>query len=307
MDQGGYRVNGGVGFAVNEPSAIVSCSRSKRFRFDDNRQSPFGASERQLLFSCLARFCQTKSVESLPLAIGISGSLPTHRGFGSATAIRLGCLEAAAFALGLPLRRQTLALASGRGGTSGIGINTYFEGGACFDLGRKADADLLPSDVLEHRHTPPLLLRRVPMPDWPIGICIPLLKGTSIAAEKAFFQKTCPIETRSVHQTLYEALFGVFAAIIEKDIASFAIALKTIQQTQWKKAERGIYGRKLLELEEQIYCHGASIVALSSLGPGLMFLAPNINEVARQLTTIDRRNRFFVTTAHNHGRSITHG
>jgi beta-ribofuranosylaminobenzene 5'-phosphate synthase len=145
------------------------------------------------------------------------------------------------------------------------------------------------------------------MPRWPMGICIPFFRGTSIAAERAFFQKTCPIETRSVYKTLYEALFGVFAAVIEKDTEAFAAALKAIQRTQWKKAERDIYGRKLIELEQQIYSCGASAVALSSLGPGLVFVGGNVYEIVKRMTSLAPKSHFFVTTGHNRGRSITHG
>jgi beta-ribofuranosylaminobenzene 5'-phosphate synthase len=216
-------------------------------------------------------------------------------------------LEAAGLILSLPVGRQNLVAASGRGGTSGIGINTYFDGGACFDLGRKADTELLPSDVLEHRHNPPVLLRRAPMPRWPIGVCVPNFKGTSIAGEKAFFEKVCPIETHEVQRILYQALYGVFAAILEKDVATFALALKAIQHTRWKKAERDIYGRRLLDLEARLYSYGASVVALSSLGPGLIFLAPDIREVERRMKQVDSKSVLFVTTAQNRGRSIDYG
>jgi beta-ribofuranosylaminobenzene 5'-phosphate synthase len=212
---------------------------------------------------------------STSIHVEIEGDLPTHFGLGSSTAIRLGCMEALYILNNLKPKSENLIMSSGRGGTSGIGINTYFLGGFIVDLGKKTDqSPHCPSSTAEDRSKLPLMMQRVQMPEWEIGICIPrsIIHKTE-EEEKEFFDRTCPIPQNKVYEILYNIIFGVYAAVKENDKQTFSLAIRRIQKTAWKFAERTEYGKSLLEIENKLYKFGATSVGMSSLGPSLFYFA----------------------------------
>lgn len=136
MNEGGYRINGGAGLAIQTPSLKIHCSISDRFSLIDKRE--FSLSEQEIFR--IKKIIKQEVIGyqySKNIGIEIQGEMPTHFGFGSGSAIRLACLEALHLLNKNEPEREKLVYSSGRGGTSGIGINTYFEGGFIVDLGKK--------------------------------------------------------------------------------------------------------------------------------------------------------------------------
>jgi beta-ribofuranosylaminobenzene 5'-phosphate synthase len=170
---------------------------------------------------------------------------------------------------------------SKRGGTSGIGINTYFNGGFVFDLGIKSENNLLhPSSIAYRDGVIPTVLFNGNSPNWPIGLCIPKqIENKTEDEEINFFEKNCPIDKSLVHEILYESTFGIAASIIEGDYKTFCNAVNKIQKTKWKLLERSLYGHRLIEIENALLKLGADCVGMSSLGPGLFFTGKNIEEI----------------------------
>jgi len=110
------------------------------------------------------------------------------------------------------------------------------------------------------------------MPDWKIGICIPLtISHKSQAEERAFFKRTCPLPAEAVYETLYHSLFGLYAAILDADRTTFCRALRAVQACAWKKAERLEYGSALLQIEQALYTNGAEAVACPAWAPVYFF------------------------------------
>ena len=273
MHADGYRVNGGIGFALEEPKGLLKCSVSEKFKFNDTRDSPFLNHELDQLRIAVE---ETKSLLNLNnnISVTLAGGILTHFGMGSGTAIRLGCLEALLSLNKRVYEKSDLIFYSQRGGTSGTGINTYFDGGFVFDIGtRNQGNELLPSSKA-HNPSPPLVLQRIDMPDWTVGLCLPkTLKRKTQEEEVQFFRKTCPISTPESYRVLYHSLFGTYASLKENDFESFAKSIKEIQACEWKYKERLEHGEGLIELEKSLYELGANCVGMSSLGPLLFFFA----------------------------------
>lgn len=304
MHTGEYRINGGIGFAIDAPACELAFSHTTDFTIDDQRADPLSAGELHRLRSILQTE-QTRQGFDNAITVYIGGKMRTHSGFGSGTAISLACLEALHRINGSTPSPAQLISASGRGGTSGIGIHTYFTGGCVFDLGRPVEGK--PHAPSNQTIAPqiPLVLDRCPMPEWDIGICIPLtIPHKTQAEEQAFFKRACPLPAGAVYETVYHSLFGLYAAIREADWTAFCLALRAVQECSWKKAERLEYGAALAEIERSLYTCGAEAVGMSSLGPSLFFLANDVMDVVNKMQVARPDCECFPTCPNNNGRSL---
>lgn len=304
MHSGEYRINGGIGFAIDAPACELAFSATSDFVIDDQRPDPLATSELDRLTSVLQAE-QVRQNFPTALAVSIGGKMRSHSGFGSGTAISLACLEALHWLNGSSPSPAALISASGRGGTSGVGIHTYFSGGCVFDLGRSVDQELhAPSNRMTD-FQPPLVLDHLPMPEWDIGICIHLgIPHKTQAEEQDFFEQVCPLPAEAVYETLYHALFGLYAAVREADRAAFCRALRAVQECAWKKAERLEYGSALVEIEQALYACGADAVGMSSLGPSLFFLADDVADVVSKMQLARPDCEWLRTRPANGGRSL---
>ena len=304
MHADGYRVNGGIGFALEEPKGILKCEVSKTFEFNDTRNLPLSYSELEQIHRTVE---ETKSSLSLTnnISVSLEGGMLTHFGMGSGTAIRLGCLEALLILNKKVYQTNDLISYSQRGGTSGIGIHTYFSGGFVFDIGIKNQGkEFLPSSRAQNP-LPPLVLQRIDMPHWSVGLCLPkTLKKKTQEEEIQFFRKTCPISPQESYKVLYDSLFGTYASLRENDFESFVKSIREIQACAWKDKERSEHGEGLIELERSLYDLGASCVGMSSLGPLLFFFGPNHKIESIKNGMRDEDCDLIFTLASNVGREI---
>ena len=279
MHAGAPRINGGIGFAIEGPHALVVAKAASCIMVEDHRRWPMGTVELGQLRTAIVDLGDRLGVLG-GATIRIEGEMRTHVGMGSATAIRLAALEAFALANGKKLDRAVLLESSGRGGTSGVGVNSYFEGGLICDLGRKGNDRFAPSS--QSGATPPALaLPSIRMPDWPILLCLPNnLQPKTQAEEIDFFARTAPIPSSSSHEASYVALFELYAAAAEGDFAAFCRGVERMQLSAWKRAERVEYGDSLAIINKALLDAGARCVGMSSLGP-LLFCLANAGDLAR--------------------------
>lgn len=233
---------------------------------------PMGPDELQQLLGTLERFAEARLLRSGGQIV-LEGEMRTHVGLGSATAIRLASLEALAIVNGSSVDRAAIVRASGRGGTSGIGVNSYFDGGLVCDLGRACGGDFLPSSRAD-ASSPQLALPSVAMPDWPILLCLPRdIPGKTQPEEIEFFERTAPLSAESSYEASYIAMFELYAAAVDSDFAAFCRGVERMQSTAWKRAERAQYGTRLAAISDGLRRGGARCVGMSSLGPLLFCLA----------------------------------
>ncbi|QTE36117.1 hypothetical protein J3L18_23735 [Mucilaginibacter gossypii] len=305
MNDVGLRINGGIGFSINEPFIEIKILESKTFDITDNRSVPMDDLQRSRLKIKLEAIRQKLSL-NLNVNVVITGSLPTHSGFGSGTIIRLACIEGLLIINEYVFNRDELVQMSGRGGTSGIGIRTYFKGGYVFDIGHKNwGQKLLPSSNKESNPIQTLLISEGNIPKWSIGICYPIHPIPMTDTENQFFSKNTKLKEVTVYETLYHVVYGVLAGIKENDIKLFEKGVKAIQHCEWKKSERDLYFNELQNAEKVLYENGASMVGMSSLGPGLFFWGKDISSVIVQSSQNLRNWNFLNTFTNNLGRLLT--
>jgi beta-ribofuranosylaminobenzene 5'-phosphate synthase len=282
MHEGGPRRNGGIGFSVQAPEGIVTATPAAVFALADERRRGLTPSEVTQLRDMVDQAVAFDTLSS-NVAVQIAGALQTHIGMGSGTALRLAVLEALYALNERPQPRGDLVVRSGRGGTSGVGINTYFQGGLILDLGIKSGTPgFLPSSACRPAALP-IALPALTMPDWPLCLCVPRnIRPKSQHEEFEFFQRTLPLHPIASFRAAYDALFGIYAAVAERDREAFCKAVASMQRTSWKEAEWREYGPPLERLRDDLVRIGAECVGMSSLGPMLFCFgdAATLDEIA---------------------------
>jgi len=305
MNTDSYRINGGIGFSIDTPVTNSHFKLSEDIKIHDKREKGFTKDEQEKIYSTLEKVkCDNKMNNGITCII--ETDIFPHYGLGSNTSIYLSCIEALFLLNEIPYDKNEIISLSTRGGTSGIGINTYFDGGYVFDIGIKNEKDLLvPSSIAYRNGKKPLVIYKGKTPDWKIGLCIPYyLNNKSEQEENDFFNKYCPIDHIFVNNILYEAVYGITSAIIECDYNVFCKSIDAIQQTRWKYLERSLYGKALLKLEQRIMQLGADCIGMSSLGPSLFFMSSNINNIINQLKYEKLNIQCYISKMNNHGRQI---
>ena len=123
---------GGAGLSVDTMPAVVTAERAQR---NSMRVVPNVSSrDRGDLESYLNRL----SVEmGVCFCVEVEAMMPQHVGLGSKTASMLGMALACNAVADGHFRPAALARMSGRGGTSGVGVNATFTGGFVVDGGHK--------------------------------------------------------------------------------------------------------------------------------------------------------------------------
>ena len=308
MNTDGYRRNGGIGFSIDKPSMTCVFRPRETFAIFDNRKVPLSKAEQHKLITHLNTLQQKYSCRKA-FECTIEGDIIPHCGFGSSTMLYLSVTEALMVLNNIEYDREKLVKESGRGGTSGIGINTYFEGGFICDIGVKNNHDqsvITPSSV-SHNGPKPLVMCRHDMPLWNMGICISKrIQTLSEAQEVSFFKEVNSIGQSEINEILYHAVYGVVASIEESDLETFNQAIKNIQSTQWKLLERSNYGNEIANAEQILYQNGAKSVGMSSMGPLLFFTGDNVNEIIRRVNESNSGMECFVIMPNNSPRKLMH-
>lgn len=305
MSANGYRQNGGLGFFVNGYDITVKIEFHPENFVLDTRDTSISCST---FLIWIKKFLLKNNIQK-KFKITISGVVPSHMGFGVSTAIRMACTEGIYKLLNKDMSNDEIIRQSHRGGTSGIGVYGYFSGGFIFDLGHEPTRiSHAPSRSHESSSHLPLLLNRLNMPDWELGILIPkTISHKTHKEEIEFFNRTCPIDNVCVYETIYHALFGVLASVQTENFDTFCCAINSLQEQSWKKAERALYP-ELRKYEYALKCAGAQAIGMSSLGPSLYFFSNKIDQVIIALNSSPLNNDFEVFKASpcNHGRVISY-
>ena len=307
MNVEGYRRNGGIGFSIDKPTMICNFVPSDTFQLIDNRSNSLNEHEQERLLSHLkdvyTRYGCIRAFECT-----IESDIIPHCGFGSSTMLYLSVTEALFRLNDIQYSREQLVKTSGRGGTSGIGINTYFDGGFVCDIGVKnagGKTSITPSSISKNDNQPFVVYRHA-MPQWEFGVCISKqLRYLSEKEEVSFFSQVRSISQSEINEILYHAIYGIVASVEENDFATFKKAIKHIQSTQWKSLERSIYGKEIESIEQILYDNGADAVGMSSLGPLLFFTSNNVDQVVKNINNKYQDLICFKTQSNNTPRLLS--
>ncbi len=248
------RVFGGVGFALNHSATVVD------FAFDDRfLLSGIDRLDKAACIDLTAILERLKNVSGVkPFRARILRHAPQHCGFGSKTSLALSLIAGANQLCSLRLCRHKMQILSGRGGASGVGIHSFFEGGVICDGGHRVDPSqaILPSSVNLTGEIPPLLSRLEFPPQWRVILLLGTAPVLSGQGEVAFFRQHAPVERQDALENVVSLHHGILPAFATANYRALASALVGLHSCGFKMQE-------LLRCDEPTR---RCFVALSALG-----------------------------------------
>ena len=297
----GYRSNGSVGFAINGFDTIVTCE-SWHENCVEIVNSVGDLSKVEYLILFLDDVFKAINA-SVHVRVVIEQQPIAHSGFGSGTALRLSLVDAVLLVNDMQLDRNKTVKLSRRGGTSGVGVNTYFDGGFIAESGvpNKGLKSTSSADKEGVDFRQPTVIVQKKMPPWFIGIfLVGGITGVAGESERQFFDENTPILQSSVEASIYHAIMGTASAVIDNDYQRFAESVRNVQTLEWKAAEWKIQDPRVHEARDLLYESGATSVGLSSFGPALYYTGQQLD-----FSSLNRLGRSVVSSPNNRGRIIS--
>lgn len=297
------RVDGGVGISLESPGMSLSAQKADCVEV-------LGDS---VLADRVIKAAEAVLPEGEGISIRIEADIPDHVGLGSGTQAALTGAAAVNEVYGLGKSIRELAVAVGRGGTSGIGVAAFEMGGFILDGGHKFEEKSAFSPSAASRVPPGPVLFRKDFPDWPIVLAIADVQGAHDAEEVDIFKKVCPIPLPEVQEVSHVVLMQMLPALVEEDLESFGEAVNHLQTVGFKKREVDLQPRPVLDIVQFMRDNGASGAGVSSFGPVVYGIAGSMNEgeklrkEVQQMLDESLGGEALLTKAKNKGADISGG
>jgi beta-ribofuranosylaminobenzene 5'-phosphate synthase len=294
------RVDGGLGLSIRDPSIRVTVEPSRSLEI----QSP-----PELVAIC-SRVIQAVSpwIGNPRVKITIQTEISTHSGFGSGTQIALAVGSALLhFFNRSDVSVEQLAVASRRGGTSGVGVYTFQKGGLIVDGGRAWPTQkniMGPSAAFAFADIPPCTVR-LPFPDW--GLCVLVPNGGPRRHDQDewnTFRALTPLPLSEVNVASRLILTGILPTVATSDFQGFCESVEELRQVGMKKREWELLAEAAVYCERLLKECGFKGISTSSWGPAIFGFAPSIetaSEMGRSLCSSGSLQYVSITKASNHG------
>ncbi len=266
------RVDGGVGFAVKLPRTVVTAEPCETFRVEGPR-----ADEVELKLSPLG----------LKGCLRIVSTPPPHVGLGSTTQLLLSSAKALTLLNGVNMNAFELAEMVGRGGTSGIGVRVFEEGGFVIDFGHALELKGRPLPSGASLTTPPPSIRLRFPESWRVIMVFPEEGGPYDEKKEVnvFLEKT-PLEPTECDRVSRIVLMMLIPSIITEDLDLFGKAVDALQSVGFKKIENDIQGLEVKEVM-RVVKSVVGFAGLSSMGP-LVYTVVESDKVRMVKSKIER-------------------
>ena len=278
------RKYGGAGFTLSGPSVIVQAIRSRRTGIDHSGNiDTRAAGDLELAVQRLQKVAAGSTV-----CVQVLRMVPQHVGLGSKTALVLATLKAIDLECSLNLSRETLQLLSGRGGTSGIGINAFFDGGFLVDAGHVASrsSQFYPSSHKRRFDPPPVALRYLIPSEWRFHLLLPARKIYSAGAEVSFFKINTPTTKPQALRSISVMYHAIAPAILGGDLAGLRSGLIELHGTGFKSREVRSQSSTVKALLREIAESTVYPAGLSSMGP-LVYAVASADDIVASSTLRD--------------------
>ena len=249
------RLYGGIGLSLSEPLQTLTLSLAETWSVET------AANARAL---GMTQSLMAKLKLNSALRLDLQQSLPEHAGLGSGTQLALAIGAAISHLFELNLSTKELAMLSGRGQRSGIGIAAFDHGGLLIDGGRRMEA--------ASKGIPPLLARYDFPEDWRILLVLDKqLAGVHGEHERAAFEKLPPFSESLAAHLCRHVLMQAMPALLERDLYAFGQAIQVLQShvgDYFAPVQGGRYASaELAAVLQYLSASGVACFGQSSWGP----------------------------------------
>ncbi len=307
------RIDGGVGITIKNPCLKLEAESAHNGVEVDYTRSCQLRTDLVKDYNSKIENSTLKIMDALKIDGGfkftVKSAFPPHSGLGSGTQLSLAVAKLITSINDLDIKALDLAKIVGRGGTSGIGVESFENGGFIIDGGHKSSEKygFLPSSA--SGATPPPILARYDFPeDWKIILVIPdVERGVSGADEVDAFQTYCPIPLGEVEQLSHLMLMQLMPSVLESDLDTFGEAVNKIQSIGFKRIENKLQNPYIAEVMENLRIAGAAGVGMSSFGPTIFAVTDTNEEDIVSAANDMLKNvggEIIVTSAQNNGAKL---
>jgi len=306
------RIDGSVGLTIEKPGLTLQAEPQNKgievvFK-DHDHSEKLMANYREKIENTAAKMLKFLNISS-GFKFIVKEAYPAHSGLGSGTQISLAVGKAVLKLNNRDMDAPEIAKIVGRGGTSGIGVIAFDQGGFIIDGGHRINEKqgFLPSSA--SCASPAPLITRYDFPeDWNIILTVPdVPAGASGVEEVNIFQKHCPIPLKDVQKLSHILLMKMMPSVVEADIDSFGDSVNQIQTTGFKKVELELQHPLISTLIENMRSAGAAGVGMSSFGPAVYAVTDTgSGEISKaaQNTMKNVGGELIITKAQNKGAII---
>lgn len=301
-----YRIDGTHGLYTNLKIATVKLKRWSELSI--NIESEFEKPLFQVVERCLKYLEKSNKFEDV--FVEIHSLFKRHIGLGSGTQISMSIVEAFNLEFSIELTLNEKALLAGSGGTSGVGVYCFENGGYVLDSGRlfpQEKCSIGPSEAFCFEKLPPLI-SRLELPNWNICFLIPKTKSF-IEGEKEqdLFNAFTPINQNETGEICKWILKGIMPAILEKNFKSFCYSIEQIMKIGFRAKEIHYYGDFLSDRINALKQTGLNGVGMTSFGPTLFGFFDDYSTqtfILNYLNTLFPTDTVIFTTTRNVGANI---
>ena len=249
------RLYGGIGLSLSEPVQTLTLGLAETWSAETTANARALAMTQSLM---------AKLKLNSALRLYLQQSLPEHAGLGSGTQLALAIGAAISHLFQLNLSTKELAMLSGRGQRSGIGIAAFDHGGLLIDGGRRMEA--------ASKGIPPLLARYDFPEDWRILLVLDKqLAGVHGEHERAAFEKLPPFSESLAAHLCRHVLMQAMPALLERDLYAFGQAIQVLQShvgDYFAPVQGGRYASaELAAVLQYLSASGVACFGQSSWGP----------------------------------------
>lgn len=306
------RIDGGIGITLDNPSLEIECienDEGTEILYDKSiSKNLYNDEYLQKILEATDNMKQYLSIDT-DYTFKINKIYPIHQGLGLGTQLLLSIGQLISQLNGHDLEVNQLARIIKRGGTSGIGVESFNHGGFIVDGGHKKDIkkEFLPSSY--SNVSPPPVLARYDFPKkWKIILAIPSVDGdVSGKREKDIFQSYTPISMDDVEKISYLTLMKLMPSVLEEDLESFGDSIDKIQQLGFKKVERNLQHPIIEDTINYMKDNDIKASGMSSFGPTCFGITDsNTKHFKRDLKDmLGQKSTVIITSGKNQGSKIT--
>ncbi len=255
------RVDGGIGLTIEEPGIRITAEAAEA-------ADGITVTGNLELAERMHESASAILPEGCGVRIRIEQDSPSHVGLGTGTqaALAAGMAVNRLYNLGMSVR--DIAIAVGRGGTSGIGVASFESGGFILDSGHKFSEKGAFKPSAASKSPPASILFQQPFPDWEIVLAIPDVVGAHDAHEVDIFGKECPIPLSEVQELSHIILMETLPGVVEGDIEAFGDSINRIQDVGFKRREIALQTPEIVQIIELMQENTCG-AGMSSFGPAV--------------------------------------